>query len=88
MYGITTLILIYVEKYGYWLLNAIPFLFLMIKLLFFAISVQTAILRYDSMYPSFHSESFGEEAHNTRKKVSVCFKRKGSTKQTQSSILR
>ena len=26
MYGITTLILIYVEKYGYWLLNAIPFL--------------------------------------------------------------
>ena len=40
------------------------------------------------MYPSFYSESFGEEAHNTRKKVSVCFKRKGSTKQTQSSILR
>ena len=35
----------------------------------------------------FHSESFGEEAHNTRKKSPVCFKRKGSIKPTQSSLL-
>ena len=56
---------------------------------FFATSVQTAILRCDiiCMFPFFHSESFGEEAHNTRKESSVCFKRKGSTKQTQPSIL-
>ena len=69
-------------------LNVIPLVFLLF-LLYFAnyLSVQIAILGYDNKYPFFHSESFGEEAHNKRKKSSVCFKRKGSTKQTQSSIL-